>query len=255
MGTRLQTAPVCQFQHWAQKINALDAVAGSPVKSSPATAWFIRPSSAALLPSFSWWASSQISSRNKRDHFHGNLPRPSDTSIGQAIPFGPVLPDNDYVTVAAHILKQAVYAQDGETAGGRDAVHYLRAGDRVVLAQDFLPIENQQYCIGSSTGPCRKRYDAIFYFHYFVQGRVNTWRFRLGRGSWRLKVHLGRFSLWLWTWLRWGSRYHISPREKISPHSFGWPFGLKGILPISGFESVGVFHWFAFRGVKLNIEA
>src|ERR1039458_8114708 len=50
MGTRLQTAPVCQFQHWGTKNSELDAVAGSPVKSSPATAWFIRPTSAALLP-------------------------------------------------------------------------------------------------------------------------------------------------------------------------------------------------------------
>jgi hypothetical protein len=34
----------------AQK-SKLDAEAGSPVKSSPATAWFFRPTSAALLPS------------------------------------------------------------------------------------------------------------------------------------------------------------------------------------------------------------
>jgi hypothetical protein len=32
------------------QLNALDAVAGSPVKSFPVTAWFFRPSSAALLP-------------------------------------------------------------------------------------------------------------------------------------------------------------------------------------------------------------
>src|SRR5579864_227393 len=214
---------------------ALNAGTVTPVKTSTVPAWFFRPFSAALLP-FSCCLSFPKLGDNL-EQLDCDVASLYNSRISQPITPTPAFSNDDNVSICGEPIKHSISAGDCKAASSGDALHDFRACNGIILAQNFLAIEQQQNGRFGRPWTCSQRYNALIKLHDFVQTLIYCGSFWLCCGI-RIRCRC-----------RNNNGGHRRPclnqflkRRELGLHDLYWAFGLKFICAQFDLQAIVVVH-------------
>jgi len=217
-----------------------DVGAVMPLKESPAPTFF-RPSSATLNPS------SQRTSYAK-NQVSGKRPRFNHSSMRQAVPLSAMFPKSNDVSFPRHAVKHAVNSIERIPASGSQSLDYFSASDTIILAKDFLAVQDDQDSIRDVDRSCGKGNGASVYSRYLREAIIDSERSAGCNVDNLLRViwfFLRQFWRWRCGWLlrrKSDCCNHFLESLKLFTHGFGRARRLKLMWTELHLQMVRVFH-------------